>query len=627
MTIRITGTLQPAGDFPVCLVENVQDAASEGYADGAAAAAVSAIPDASASAKGLATALQIAKLDDIPTDAQSAADVSAAVSAAVGAIPDATASNKGMATAAQIAKLNGISSGAINTGEVTVIADASASSAVAAIPDATTLARGMATAAQVSKLAGIPADAQSASQVTVAVNDVRYNAPRIYLTCAAVRADTSAHTYNPGVYVIGRGAFYWTSSSGTDSNDEFTDYIAASGGGFALSQDLYRDYTPMVNAPAYRAYRVYTSNNSLNLMTEFDDVTIQLGEENQVGAYNGETTTILNGRAVYASGPQGQRLKIMNAANGLDESMRIIGLATHNIDSHENGRITTFGLVRDINTNSFSAGADVYTSGTPGVLTATKPTGDVDGARVGIVMNSHPTSGAIFVTPEPIARLASATVNLPTSPRLGESYFDTTRLCWVVWNGSAWQLATRPGYADLVGDVNSAANVGGLTTEAYRDTPFLRPWFSRSADKSLSLSWQMPHDWQVTSPVEPHLHCVGVSPTTGNVRLTGKYTWARNGTLALNSWASWTTFDVTVEITAADQYYGKILSLGQITAPAGAQYPSAFLHIYVTRPGQSDALDTYDGSNPTGTAALNLMLEGVDCHVMRTGLGTAGLYS
>ena len=76
---------------------------AEDYADGAAAAAVAGIPDATAALKGLATAAQISRLDGIPPDAQSAQQVASAASSAVSAIPDATTLVKGLATTALVA--------------------------------------------------------------------------------------------------------------------------------------------------------------------------------------------------------------------------------------------------------------------------------------------------------------------------------------------------------------------------------------------------------------------------------------------------------------------------------------------------------------------------------------------
>src|SRR5512136_692212 len=67
---------------------------------------------------------------------------------------------------------------------------------------------------------------------------IRAGATRAYPTCASVRADTSASTNNPYIYVLDRGAFSWTTDTGTDTGNELTDYIAGTGGGFAFQSIL-----------------------------------------------------------------------------------------------------------------------------------------------------------------------------------------------------------------------------------------------------------------------------------------------------------------------------------------------------------------------------------------------------
>jgi hypothetical protein len=237
-----------------------------------------------------------------------------------------------------------------------------------------------------------------------------------------------------------------------------------------------------------------------------------------------------------------------------------------------------------------------------------------------------PYIGASAIWPDALAGTIDQRPAGPTL-RLGQHYYNTTTTCLEVWNGTLWQLANRPGWHDLIGDVNHAANVAALTHEAYRDTPLMMYWFHRAQDDALSLHWQMPHDWDLGA-VEPHIHALAAGDATGNVRVVGRYAWSRNGTLPLPAWAGWTTFGTTTAITAAEQWSSKTISLGSFAPPAAAQYPSAMLHVWLQRPGSSDALDTYGGDKTGGTTlAANLGLESIDCHVRRTGLGTAGLYA
>lgn len=111
LTLWLLSAVTPAAVWSAVNTDSTASILSdaEDYADGAAAAAVAGIPDATAATNGLATAAQISKLYALPPDAQSAQQVSdtasGAASSAVSAIPDATTLVKGLATPAQIAKL------------------------------------------------------------------------------------------------------------------------------------------------------------------------------------------------------------------------------------------------------------------------------------------------------------------------------------------------------------------------------------------------------------------------------------------------------------------------------------------------------------------------------------------
>jgi hypothetical protein len=124
--------------------------------------------------RGVATAASLvdplAKLAGIEEGALASGSVTtianARAAAAVGAIPPASSTTSGLATATQIEKLDGIESGALASTAVTTIANARAASAVGAIPPATTLVNGLATTAQITKLDGIEAGALAATAVT-----------------------------------------------------------------------------------------------------------------------------------------------------------------------------------------------------------------------------------------------------------------------------------------------------------------------------------------------------------------------------------------------------------------------------------------------------------------------------
>ena len=201
---------------------------------------------------------------------------------------------------------------------------------------------------------------------------------------------------------------------------------------------VYRDYAT-TSAPTHVTGRVWSDGTSLNLDTNVPGVVIPLGEENQIPVRNVSGATIPNGRVVYASGGQGQKMLVAQYASGSGQATRFVGMTTHDISNNSDGRITTFGIVRELNTSGLTAGQEIYSTSTPGVWSTTMPPGDVDGCRVGLVMNVHPVDGSVFVCPRPMARMSGTTEQRPAAgDRVGDPYFDTTLQALLVWGGTVW---------------------------------------------------------------------------------------------------------------------------------------------------------------------------------------------
>lgn len=188
-------------------------------------------------------------------------------------------------------------------------------------------------------------------------------------------------------------------------------------------------------------------------------------------------------------------------------------------------------------------------------------------------------------------------------------------------------LSIEAGYTDVLGTVDQAAAAAALTYEAYRDTPFMFYWMRRDQDDALSLRFQMPHGWDLTA-VEPHMHVICGSPSSGVVVIDGYYTWSHiSGSPVLGPLSAWTAFRVLTTLAGTYQYTERGLSLGLITPPAAAQVGSANLLVYLRRPGASDSADTYEGSKADHTQAANLGVCYIDCHVRLNRLGSSALYT
>ncbi len=133
-------------------------------------------------------------------------------------------------------------------------------------------------------------------------------------------------------------------------------------------------------------------------------VVLQVGQENHIRGVNKSGTTIIDGNAVTIIGAQGLRPKIdLSDIDNPPLNNSSTGLATEDILNNQEGYVTTFGLVRGLDTSMFSEGDRVWATTTAGVISSTVPVAPNRKVFIGIVVVSNPSNGSIFVD----------TVNIP----------------------------------------------------------------------------------------------------------------------------------------------------------------------------------------------------------------------
>lgn len=128
------------------------------------------------------------------------------------------------------------------------------------------------------------------------------------------------------------------------------------------------------------------------------DVDLQIGQEMVVKCYNGTGSTIADGSVVYITGAQGNRPRIALAdADTEAASSKTLGVATESISNGAEGFVTTFGMVRGLNTSALTAGSAVWLSQTTGGMTSTRPAAPAHAVFVGFCVKSDASSGEVFV--------------------------------------------------------------------------------------------------------------------------------------------------------------------------------------------------------------------------------------
>lgn len=129
------------------------------------------------------------------------------------------------------------------------------------------------------------------------------------------------------------------------------------------------------------------------------NVTQQIGQELPIPVKHADNAGLINGRAVYQAGSNGDNILVRYAqANSETTSAKVFGVLTESANGGAPAFCTTFGIVRDINTSNLTEGEAIWLSpSSAGGLTTTKPSAPNHLVFIGLCIRSHATQGKIFV--------------------------------------------------------------------------------------------------------------------------------------------------------------------------------------------------------------------------------------
>jgi hypothetical protein len=145
---------------------------------------------------------------------------------------------------------------------------------------------------------------------------------------------------------------------------------------------------------------VYWDNNenTIAIMTDVQDVVLQVGQEMYVKVRNNTGVLMRDGEPVFIAGVTDTFPNVELAQADAIATSNVIGVLTADIAPGAVGYATAFGTVRDIDTSAFAAGDTVWLSATvAGGLTATEPEPPNRSVEVGTVINSGVADGRLFV--------------------------------------------------------------------------------------------------------------------------------------------------------------------------------------------------------------------------------------
>ncbi len=154
--------------------------------------------------------------------------------------------------------------------------------------------------------------------------------------------------------------------------------------------------------PTYSAGRTWYDSSfaCLSYYNDTTDNTVRVGQQLQQQVRNSTAATITKGQVVYISGSTGQIGNIILAQANSYTTSQIIGVANQDIPINTNGYIVTQGIVEDVNTNGFTAGAQIYLSAsTPGALTQTEPSAPNYAVHMGVCLYANTNHGKLWINP------------------------------------------------------------------------------------------------------------------------------------------------------------------------------------------------------------------------------------
>lgn len=142
------------------------------------------------------------------------------------------------------------------------------------------------------------------------------------------------------------------------------------------------------------------TDGTLDLGLLGGNVTLQLGQESVQRVKHADNSGLVQGKVVYLVGSDGTNPTVRYARANTDlTSANTFGVMTEDASGGSKAFCTTFGLVRNINTNNLTEGGLVWLSkDTAGALTAVRPTAPNHGVEIGFCIRKHATQGVVFVT-------------------------------------------------------------------------------------------------------------------------------------------------------------------------------------------------------------------------------------
>jgi hypothetical protein len=292
---------------------------------------------------------------------------------------------------------------------------------------------------------------------------------------------------------------------------DFTSNVWNSVGGAAFTQpidSLFFD-TSVPSNNVDTAKMRWDSERGTVVLGMYDQVPNELGFKNFWLVKNQTGSTITKGSIVYANGTLGASGRITIdkfIADGSIDAKYLLGITAHDLSNGDDGYVISFGKIRQVNTDTFAAGAILYPSPTTaGVWTDVEPVAPNIDMPIGFCINSHANNGTIAIRVASGYELSELHDVAITSPVENASLY---------YSGGLWRDTTA---ALLVSD--TASMLSNYATKEYADTTgrlYARQDFTNVSTSTLT--------WTQTDTLIPGGVTVVQVYRNGQILLPNQYT-------------------------------------------------------------------------------------------------------
>jgi len=323
-------------------------------------------------------------------------------------------------------------------------------------------------------------------------------------------------------------------------------------------------------------------------MTNISGTTLQVGQEMYRLVVNKTGAQLDNGAVVYPNGSQGNRLTVAKADADFITNTLGIGIITHDCANNAECFMTTYGTVRGVDTSDFPVSTTLYLSTTAGVFDDDIPTTPAFAVELGEVVVSHAQQGEFeFGKPHPPAFGDLRNGNYTQFESDGFMAAQGGALAWIDYNFGVGALGTGASAPDLV-EIDSS----GI---------FLRGFDGNVTSEQVFFSLELNHDWAEGTSIEPHVHWMPTTATTGTV----VWYMAYGLTSVTSPTFTYTTISVTEQITQASQWQGFYTEFSEVDMtgyPIGTQWDARFYRV-------PTGVDTYGDDAAVSTVGLHVQVD------------------